>query len=103
LIGFLILFALATLFEETRGDVPGSVSLAVFAVALGGCALIATVPVTTLLTACAFMDYDGFVSGQHGQLSWHGRADALRLVVLVSAAAAAAACRWVRARKRTTR
>jgi hypothetical protein len=101
--GFLTLFALATLFNATRNQVPASISLVVFALGLGACALIATVPVTMLLTACAFMDYDGFVSGQHGQLSWHGSSDALWLIVFVSAAVAAASWRRARDRKRTTR
>jgi hypothetical protein len=101
LIGFLVLFTLATLFDATRGEISATVSLAVFAIALAGCAFVATVPVTGLLTACALMDYDGFVSGQNGQLSWHGSSDAIRLAVLVGAAAGGVAVRRVRlSRKR---
>ena len=51
---------------------------------------------TILLTACAFMDYDGFVSNQSGQLSWHGRSDAVRLAVLAGAAIVGAAVRRTR-------
>jgi hypothetical protein len=82
LIGFLVLLGLATIFSAARDEVPTAASLAGFAVAVAGCAWFATLPVTLLLTACAFMDFDGFVLDQEGQLSWHGRADAVRLVVL---------------------
>lgn len=103
LIGFLLLFTLATLSDAIRGDVPTPASLAVFAVALAGCAVAATAPVTVLLTACAFMDYDGFVSGQHGQLSWHGSSDAVRLAVLAGAAFAGAVLRRTRHARKATR
>jgi K+-sensing histidine kinase KdpD len=89
LIGFLVLLGLATAFGAARGQVAPPVSLVLFAVALAGCALMASVPVALLLTACAVMDYDAFVVGQHGQLSWHGTADGVRIAVLVGVAAAA--------------
>jgi hypothetical protein len=86
LIGFLALFTLATVLDAARGEVSGVISLVLFAGVLGGCAVVASGPVTSLLTACAFMDYEGFVVGQQGQLSWHGTADILRLAALVGAA-----------------
>jgi hypothetical protein len=86
LIGFLVLLGLATIFSAARDDVPTAASLVGFALAVAGCAWFATLPVTLLLTACAFMDYDGFVLDQQGQFSWDGRADAARLLVLSAVA-----------------
>lgn len=99
LIGFLVLLGLATIFSAVRDDVPTAASLVGFAVAVAGCAWFATLPVTLLLTGCAFMDYDGFVLDQQGQLSWHGRADAVRLVVLSAIAVATQVARRVNRRR----
>jgi hypothetical protein len=103
LIGFLVLFALTTVFGATRAEVPRPVALAALAAALAGCAVAATPPVTVLLTICAFMDYDGFVAGRHGQLSWHGGQDAIRIAVLVAGAVVGAVVRLGRSKKARSR
>jgi hypothetical protein len=103
LIGFLVLLGLAAIFSAARDELPTAASLIGFTVAVAGCAWFATLPVTLLLTACAFMDYDGFVLDQQGQLSWHGRADALRLVILSAVAITTQVARRIHHRRQDAR
>jgi K+-sensing histidine kinase KdpD len=84
LAGFLILLALSTILDPTRGRLPAAGSLAIFAAAVAGCACLATPGVAILLAICAWLDYDGFVVGREGTLSWHGGPDLVRMVVLAA-------------------
>ena len=51
-----------------------------------------------LVAAAAWMFFDGFVVGDFGVLAWHGRADLVRVVVLLLAAAPAGVGRLRRRR-----
>src|SRR5204863_6238005 len=84
LVGFLVLLALSAILDPTRGHLPAAASLAIFAAVLAGCACLATPGVATLLAICAWLDYDGFVVGREGSLSWHGSPDVVRIVVLAA-------------------
>lgn len=86
LAGFLVLLALSAVLGDARHAVPAAASLTLFAVAVAGCSAVATVGTTVLLIGCAWLDYDGFVVGRAGTLSWHGRADAVRIAVLAGTA-----------------
>jgi hypothetical protein len=99
LAGFLVLLALSAVLTEAGDEVPRGASLAMFAVAVAGCSALATFGTTALLTACAWLDYDGFVTGSQGSLSWHGRADVIRIGVLAGTALAVWALRAARRRR----
>jgi hypothetical protein len=58
--------------------------------AVGLVALAAAVVDVTAVAICvgvAFLLFDGFVEGNHGDLVWHGRADVIRLAILCVAGA----------------
>ena len=57
-----------------------AVGLAVFASA------VVDVPAVAVTVGVAFVLFDGFVEGDHGDLVWHGRADVVRLGALGIAA-----------------
>lgn len=82
LAGFLALLTLAAILGDARGGVPDAASLALFALALASCSTIATSMTALLLAGCAWLDYDGFVIGRQGSLTWHGTADVTRILVL---------------------
>jgi hypothetical protein len=88
LVGFLLLLTLAAVLDPTRGHLPTPVSLAMFVTAVAGCSLVATPSVAFLLAGCAWFDYDGFVAGRDGTLSWHGSTDVARVAMLAGAALA---------------
>jgi hypothetical protein len=46
----------------------------------------------------AWLFYAGFITGRHGDLSWHGLADLWRLAILAGSAAAGAGLSWLAAR-----
>jgi hypothetical protein len=85
LVGFLVLLALTAILDPTRGHLPAAASLAIFAAVVAGCACLATPGVAVLLAICAWLDYDGFVLGREGTLSWHGSADLVRIIILAAA------------------
>ncbi len=91
--GFLVLLALAAILDPTRGRLPASASLAIFAAVVAVCAWLSTPGVAILLASCAWLDYDGFVVGRQGVLSWHGSADLVRIVVLAASAVVVLASR----------
>jgi hypothetical protein len=63
--------------------------LAVIAVGLAGFAVaVVDVAAIAISVGIAFVLFDGFVEGDHGDLAWHGRPDLIRLGVLCLAAVA---------------
>jgi hypothetical protein len=86
LVGFLVFLGLSVVLDMARHHVPWPVSFAPFVVALIVCCAVATPLVALLLTACAWLNYDGFVAGHEGTLHWQGTADAIRICVLIGCA-----------------
>jgi hypothetical protein len=50
-------------------------------------AAVVDVTAVAISVGVAFLLFDGFVEGNHGDLVWHGRADLIRLAVLCAAGA----------------
>jgi len=79
-------------------DEPGvAARLAVLALGVGAFAASVGDPAAAAVTAAvAFLLFDGFVVDSAGVLAWHGRADAVRLAVLVTAALAGLTAQAIR-------
>jgi hypothetical protein len=76
---------------------PG-LALAVLAVAALLLATRTRAAATVSVGVMAWLFYAGFITGRHGDLAWHGMADAWRLGMLVASAAAGWLFSWLAAR-----
>jgi K+-sensing histidine kinase KdpD len=86
LVAFLVLLALCVVFDPTRVHVAWQLPFAVFAAVVVVCASVTEPAMALLLSLCAWLDFNGFVVGTEGTLSWHGNNDGVRLAVLIGCA-----------------
>lgn len=68
---------------------PGA-ALIPYAVLAAGVSVRGPVRATPATAVIAWLFYDGFITGRHAHLAWHGAADVRRTAILLAAAGAAA-------------
>ena len=79
---------------------PGWAELAAVMVLVAAFAWWVTPLAAVLIAGLAFLDLDGFLVNDDGQLSWHGYADVGRIVVLLAAALTVVLLRNAQLRRR---
>jgi hypothetical protein len=98
-ISSVVLFFLVALLGPHQESFPVYVRVALTAIAVAACSRYASLPAAVLIAGIGWLFMKGFLFPRPGVIEWHGKPDAVYLLVLVTAALVAVQVRMFLARR----